>query len=147
MTGKNLLSLAFRIVGLTFAVIAAVVAAVTLTFVIGSVASAGIVVDHASVQNQISVMPAGDQTGVLFYPVIEYTNATGSRAVFTGPRGQSTPRFQIGEEVPILVSQSGAVRLNTVLGVWGTPIILGCLAAIFLILGLAAPLGFGGIRQ
>lgn len=149
MTGKNLLSLAFRIVGLAFAVIAAVVAAFSLAFVLRSDHAVGVVVDYSSVQNQITVMPRSDQTGVLYYPVIAYTISGGDEHVFTGPSGRPNPQFQVGQEVSVLVSRfdAGDVRLNTLLGVWGTPIILGGLAAIFLILSLAAPIGFGGMRK
>ena len=149
MTGQSLLSLAFRVVGLAFAVIAAVVAVFTLTFLLRSDPAVGVVVDHSSVQNQITVMPRSQQTGVLYYPVIAYTTPAGMEETFTGRSGRSDPQYQVEQEVPILISGSnpGDVRLNTVLGVWGSAIILGGLAAIFLILSFAAPLGFGGIRR
>jgi Protein of unknown function (DUF3592) len=149
LTGKNLLSLAFRVVGLTFAVVAAVVVAFSVAFVVRAETALGVVVDLSSVQNKITVMPKADQSGTLFYPVIAYTTPAGTEGTFTGPSGRSTPQFQVGDEVPVLVSgpNPGDVRLNTILGVWGTAIILGGLALIFLILSLAAPLGFGGIRK
>ena len=149
MIGKNLLSLAFRLVGLTFAVVAAVAGAYTLAFVLRSDHAVGVVVDYSSVQNQITVMPRSDQSGILYYPVIAYTTPAGDEHVFTGPSGRPKPQFRVGQEVSVLVSRidSGNSRLNTLLGVWGTPIILGGLAAIFFLLGLAAPMGFGGLRE
>jgi Protein of unknown function (DUF3592) len=149
LTGKNLLALAFRVVGLTFGVIAVVVAVFTVVFVLRSESTFGVVVDHSSIQNQITVMPQADQSGILFYPVIAYTTRNGTEATFTGPRGRSSPQFQVGERVSVLISGSspGDARLNSVLGVWGTAIILGGLAAIFFVLSFAAPLGFGGIRE
>ncbi|MEE8440900.1 MAG: DUF3592 domain-containing protein [Spirochaetia bacterium] len=149
MTGRNLLSVAFGVIGLFFAVIALVVAAYALAFVLRSDHAVGVIVDHRSVQNQITVMPRSDQTGVLYYPVIAYTPSGGAEHIFTGPSGRSKPQFQVGQEVSVLISRSdaGDARLNTLLGVWGTPIMLGGLAAIFLILGLAAPMGFGGMQR
>jgi len=149
VTSANPLSLAFRVIGLVFAVIALVVAAYTLSFVVRSDGITGIVVNQASLQNEISVMPANEQTGVLYYPVIAYLTPGGIERTFTGPSGRSNPQFRVGQEVPLLVSGpgTGEVRLNTLLGVWGTSIILGGLAVLFLFLGLAAPLGFGGLRR
>jgi len=148
VTGKNLLSLAFRVVGLAMAVIAAAIAAFALAFVLRSDRAVGMVVDYSSVQNQITVMPRSDQTGVLYYPVIAYSTSDGIEHTFTGPSGRPNPQFQVGQDVQILISRSNAgdARLNTLLGVWGTPIILGGLAAVFLMLSLAAPFGFGGKR-
>lgn len=149
MSGKNLLSLAFRVVGLVFAVFAAAVTIFTLAFVLRADRVVGVVVDHSSVQNKITVMPRSGPTGVLYYPVIAYALSGGDEYLFTGPSGRPDPQFKVGQEVQVLVSGSNAAdaRLNTLLGVWGTSIILGGLAAIFFILSLAAPMGFGGMQR
>jgi len=118
-------------------------------FVLGAYAATGVVTDNSTIRNQIAPMPGDAETGVLYYPVISYTLSDGEVRTFTGPRGRSEPQFAVGEDVGILVSENDPerVRLNTVLGVWGTPIVLAGLAAIFLVIGLAAPFGFGGMKR
>lgn len=149
MKGRNLLGLAFRIIGLGFAVIAAVVGVYTLIFVLQSETVTGTIAGHARIQNKITVMPESDTTGVLYYPVIEYRAPDGQSREFTAPRGTAHVRFEVGDQVPVLVSVSNParVRLATLLGTWGTAIVLAGIAVIFLLIGFVAPLGFGGLRR
>ncbi len=149
MKGRDLLALSFRLVGLVFAVIAAVSATVTLLFVLRAERTAGVVIDYSIVQNSISFMPGSDATGMLFYPIVAYTAADGAEYRLTGRSGRPNRRYAPGEELPVLYSANNASegRLDTVMGVWGTAIIMGGLAAIFVVLGFAAPHGFGGSKK
>ncbi len=149
MTGQDLLGVSFRVIGLALTAIAAVAGAFTLVFVLRSQELIGEVVALSRIQNQITVMPSSTETGVLHYPVISYTTPAGIQREFTGPRGRVTPRHRVGDTVSVLVSRSDPAdaRLNTTLGVWGTPIVVGGLAVIFFILSVAAPFGFGGMRR
>lgn len=149
MTGRNLLALSFRIVGLVFGVLAAVTAVYSAVFVARSYLSDGTVVGHSTVRNSISVMPESESTGVLYYPVVAYHDTSGAERRFTGPRGRSAPAFKDGESVRVRVSavRPDDARLATVLGVWGSTVVLSAIAAIFLLLGYAAPYGFGGLRR
>jgi hypothetical protein len=146
--GRNLLALAFRVIALVFGVIAIATGVYSLLFVTRSDQIPGTVVGYTTVQNRITVMPDSDQSGILYYPVVSYS-ALGTTRELTGPRGTSAPRFEVGEEVTLIVSQSNPAdaRLATVFGVWGTSIILGAVAFAFLIIGLLTPKGFGGLAQ
>lgn len=149
MTGRNMLGVAFRVVGIGFAAIAIVVVAFTLLFISRSESVRGMVVANKTVENEIKPMPRTAESGVLFYPVIAYSDADGISHEFTGPSGRSHPQFPVGTPVDVLVSYRDPenARLATVLGVWGTAIVLGIVALIFIILGFAAPLGFGGSHR
>lgn len=149
MSGRNLLGLAFRLIGLVFTASAIGVGGVTLSFVLRSDQLTGTVIEHSPVQNSISFMPGSDQTGILYYPVVRYTTPDGQERQLTGPRGRSSPRFAVGDPVPVYVlnSEPGNARLGTLMGVWGTAIILAAVALIFFLISLAAPLGFGGVGR
>jgi hypothetical protein len=116
-------------------------------FVLRAYSASGEVVGYTTIQNAIAVLPDSANTGILYYPVISYEDASGEDKEFTGPRGRSSPWLAVGEKVPVLVSSANTrdVRLNTVLGVWGAAIVLGSVAMIFMVLGFFAPFGFGGL--
>ena len=149
MKGRDLLALSFRVIGLVFAVIAGVSAVATLIFVLRAEQTTGVVVDYSVVQNNISFMPGADKTGMLYYPVVAFTATDGAEYRLTGRSGRTSRRYPVGEQLPVLYSAERPAegRLATLMGVWGTAIILGGLGAIFLVLGLAAPHGFGGSRK
>ena len=146
MRGNNLLGVAFRLVGLAFAGIAIVVAVAAGVFVAQSRAVSGTVIEHAVIDNSIRFGTVSG-SGLLYYPVVSY-QLNGEWHEFTGRRGRARPDPDKGDEVLILVSESRppAARMNTTMGVWGSSIILGGLAALFLLLSVLAPLGFGGTK-
>ena len=146
---RDLLALSFKVVGLAFAVIAAVTAIFTLSFVFRAEPATGIVIDYSRLKNSITLMPEGDETGVLYYPVVAYRAADGVEYQLTGRSGRAERRYPVGEQVPVLFLSSNPsdARLKTLMGVWGTPVILAGLALVFLVVGLAAPHGFGGSRR
>jgi hypothetical protein len=148
MRGKDLLSLSFRVIGLLFAAIGAAVAIWTGMFVGRAEAVPGTVIDYAVEQNAISFMRAAEPTGMLYYPVVRYATTAGETRTLTGRRGRTARTYEIGAEVPVLVSPGDPddARINTVFGVWGSAIILGGLGALFLLLSVLAPFGFGGSR-
>lgn len=145
MRGHDLLSISFRIVAAIFIGVGATVALGTFVFVGRAVPVRGIVVDYEVEQNAITFLQGDDPGGVLYYPIVEY-RVRGEEHRVTGRAGRTDREYSIGEEIAVLVSPSepGRSRLNTVLGVWGSAIILGGLGALFLALSVFAPLGFGG---
>lgn len=147
MQGNNLLGVAFRLVGLVFGGIAIVVAVTTGVFVAQSRAVPGTIIDHAVVDNSIRFVRE-DGAGILYYPVISYF-LDGERHQFIGRRGRVDPVGDTGDEISVLVSESRppAARVNTTIGVWGSSIILGGLSALFLLLSVLAPQGFGGSKE
>lgn len=149
MKAKDLLGLSFRVIGLIFASIGAIAAVNTTVFVRRAETVLGTVIDYAVEQNSISFLQSAESTGMLYYPIVEYPASRGRTSRVTGRSGSPTRAYEPGEQIPVLVSTSNPerARINTVLGVWGTAIILGGLGAIFLLLSVLAPLGFGGSKQ
>jgi hypothetical protein len=148
MRGKDLLSLSFRIIGLLFVAIGAVVAAATTVFVTRAQPVEGRVVDYSVEQNAITFMNSDESTGMLFYPIVEYQAEGGGVHRITGRMGRASRAYDEGTPLTVLVSATDPTdaRINTVFGVWGSAIILGGLGAVFLLLSALAPYGFGGMR-
>ncbi|MFW5826089.1 MAG: DUF3592 domain-containing protein [bacterium] len=148
MKGRDLLSLSFRVIGGLFAGLGAIVAVSTLVFVARAESVTGTVVDYAVEQNSITFLQGSEPTGLLYYPVVEYS-AAGTEHRVTGRTGRTSRTWQPGEGVTVLVSPGNPqnARIDTVLGVWGSAIILGGLGALFLVLSVLAPFGFGGVRR
>ncbi len=148
MRSKDLLGLSFRVIGLFFAAVGVIAAVNTVIFVSRAQAVRGTVIDYAVEQNSISFLQSGESTGMLYYPVVEYPVPGGGSDRITARSGRPTPPYEPGEQLPVLVSASNPqrARIDTVLGVWGSAIILGGLGALFLLLSVLAPLGFGGSR-
>ncbi len=149
MTGKDLLSLSFRVIGLLFAVIGAVAAASTAIYITRAVSVPGVVVDHVVEQNAISLMSAAEPTGLLYYPVVAYDAPSGESHTLTGRSGRTRKVYEAGDSLPVLVSPDDPqdARIDSTFGVWGSSIILGALGALFLLLSVLAPQGFGGSKS
>lgn len=149
MRTKDLLGLSFRVIGLIFASVGAIAAVNTTLFVGRAETVSGIVVDYAVEQNSISFLQSGESTGMLYYPVVEYPVRGGGSSRITGRSGSPNRLYEPGERLPVLVSASNPerARINTVLGVWGSAIILGGLGVLFLLLSVLAPFGFGGSKR
>ncbi|MFW5741791.1 MAG: DUF3592 domain-containing protein [Spirochaetota bacterium] len=148
MKGRDLLSLSFRVIGALFASIGAIVAASTLVFLAGAEPVAATVVDYAVEQNSITFLQGSEPTGLLYYPIVEYP-AGGEEHRMTGRTGRTSRRWEPGEQLTVLVARGNPqkARINTVFGVWGSAIVLGGLGALFLLLSVLAPFGFGGVRR
>lgn len=149
MKTKDLLGLSFRVIGLIFASVGLIAAVNTTIFVSRAQTVRGTVIDYAVEQNSISFLQSGESTGMLYYPIVEYPVRGDASTTITGRSGSPTRTYEPGEQVPVLVSTTNPerARINTVLGVWGTAIILGGLGAVFLLLSVLAPLGFGGSKR
>jgi len=149
VTGRNLLALSFRVIGLSLAAIAIVTAVYSILFVANSYVTKGRIEGYSTIQNSISVMPDSDQTGILYYPVVTYVDANGVERQFTGPQGRARPVYETGDEVDVRVSESSSpdARMASLMGVRGSTVVLGAVALLFLLLGFVAPYGFGGLRR
>ncbi len=146
MTGRDLLSLSFRVIGILFAAVGALSAVSTALFVSRSARVTGTVVDYVVEQNAISLMSSADPTGLLYYPVVEYESASGERHTLTGRSGRPRRVYEVGDPLAVLVSlrDPEEARIDSAFGVWGSSIILGGLGGLFLLLSVLAPQGFGG---
>lgn len=149
MKGRDLLSLSFRVIGLLFAGIAAIVAVSTGVFLGRAVRREGTVVDYRVEQNAITFLRQDGESGILYYPVVEYATADGEALTVTGRTGYTTRPYETGDRVSVLVNprEPGQARLDSTFGVWGSSIVLGGLGALFLLISVLAPFGFGGGRR
>ncbi|MFW5716123.1 MAG: DUF3592 domain-containing protein [Spirochaetota bacterium] len=148
MKRRDFLSLSFRVVGIVFVGIGAFVAVSSGVFVSRAEQVAGTVVDYAVEQNEITFLRSGEPTGILYYPVIEYS-AGGETYAVRGRSGTTDRPYDTGARVDLLVSAANPAnaRIDSAFGVWGSAIILGGLGGLFLLLSVLAPFGFGGTRR
>lgn len=145
MKGRDLLGISFRIIGLLFLSIAGGSAVNTSLLLSDAIRTDGVVLGYERTTNAIGMMPEGDDSGVLYYPVIGYGETPAQYAI-TSSSGRAAPAYEIGALVTLVVPQDNpeGARVASLMGLWGAAIILGGLGALFLILSYLAPRGFGG---
>jgi hypothetical protein len=148
MRGRDLLSLSFRVVALVFVALAGGAAVNTWIFLANSVETVGVVTGFDTRQNAIGLMPEGNATGIISYPVVEYRSGSETYQL-TGRSGVSVDETPPGTQVRLRVSGAdpGSARIATLMGTWGSPIILAAIGVLFVLLGVLAPFGFGGARE
>ncbi len=144
-----MLSLAFRLIGMVFLGFALVATIGTLRFTTDAVRLDGTVVDLRVEQNAVPLMRAEEETGLIYYPIVEYEGPDGAVRQFEGRAGRQRPVYEAGDTVTVLLrlSDPAGARIDSLLGIWGSSIILGGMAVAFLLVGFLAPLGFGGSRK
>jgi hypothetical protein len=140
-SAKQLFGLFFKGVGLLLAVIALVQVISTWIYMGGAQTTEGTVVDHERVQNQIAFM---QDTGYLYYPIVEFPGPSGETVTFVSPSGRSSKQFEEGDAVSVLYAADapGDARIDSFRGVWGKSLVFGGLAVIFFLIGLLTPFGF-----
>jgi hypothetical protein len=145
MTGREVLSVAFRLVAFAFFGAALVSGIGSYRLVRNGNLVAGEIIDIAVEQNAVPLMRADEPTGIMTYPVVAYERAGQTYQI----RGRVPGSYVVGQQVDLLVSSRNPsrARLDTLLGVWGGPIIFGGLSLLFLGLSVLAPRGFGGVRR
>lgn len=146
MTGRELMSLAFRLVGMVFVGFAVVAGIGSYQFLSDAVEVSATVVDVRTEQSTAALLPAEEGSGITYYPIIEYVASDGIVRRFESRAGTQRALYAPGDEVSVLVSESNpeSVRLSNPFNVWGRAIVTGGLGLGFLAIGLLAPLGFGG---
>ena len=149
MSGRDLLALTFRLIGALFLAVAVGVVIQVIVFLGSSTRTDGVVVSLSTVQNAIRFAGGDEPTGVLYYPVVEYVTRDGVRYEITGRRGTSEPQLRVGDSVAVLYRNASpaAARLDTVMGVWGSAIILAACGVLFLLISFLAPFGFGDTTE
>ena len=149
MSGRDLLALAFRLIGALFLAVALGVVVQVLLFLGSSSRTDGVVVSLSTVQNAIRFTGENESTGVLYYPVVEYISGDGVLRQITGRRGTAEPRLRVGDGVGVIYRDASPAeaRLDTVMGVWGSAIILAACGFLFVLISLLAPFGFGDTQQ
>ena len=146
MSGRDLLTLSFRLIAALFFAVAIGVVVQVLLFLGGSTRTEGMVVSLATVENSIRFVGGDEPTGVLYYPVVAYPGDDGVVYEITGRRGTSRPVYHPGEAVGVIYRDADPsdARLDTFMGIWGSAVILAACGLVFLLISVVAPLGFGG---
>ncbi|MFP4378567.1 MAG: DUF3592 domain-containing protein [Spirochaetales bacterium] len=146
MTGRQVLSLAFRLISLAFFGAALATAIGSYRLVQNGDRIVGEIVDVAVEQNAVPFMRADEPTGIMTYPIVAYETGDGQTFEI---RGRVPGAYQVGQRVELVVSARNPARgrIDGLMSVWGAPIIFGGLSLLFLGLSVFAPLGFGGMRR
>lgn len=121
--------------------IALVQVIVTAVFLSRATDTIGRVTDYEQVQNKIAFM---EDTGYLYYPVVEFETERGETISFVSPSGRSERIYRTGEQVGVryLPSEPNNAKIKSFLGTWGKAAVFGGLGGVFAILGLVTPHGF-----
>jgi hypothetical protein len=140
-SAKQVFGLFFLGIAGVLVLIALVQVISTLLFLNRATDTYGRVTDYEQVQNQIAFM---EDTGYLYYPVVEFETERGERYTFVSPSGRSERIYETGQEVPVryLPQDPNNAKLSSFLGTWGQAAVFGGLAALFGVLGLITPYGF-----
>ena len=149
MRGRDVLSLAFRVIGAVFFAAAIGAGLQTLLFLRDSATARGVVVEHKTISNAVRFVRGDEPTGVLYYPVVQYDTEDGKTYRMTGRTGRTRPELATGATVAVRYSLSRPddARVATVMGVWGSSLILAGCGVLFLVISLLTPLGFGGAAR
>ncbi len=73
----------------------------------------------------------------MYYPVVEYTTATGERVRFRGATASRPPAFDRGEAVTVLYepSQPEKAKINALSELWFIPLVSGGIGTLFILMG------------
>lgn len=142
-------SIFFRGIGIALIVGGAIYVFIILSFTGRAAHAEGTIVRMDTVRNAAPFMDQVEGSGVIFYPVVRFRTQDGKTIDFRASSGSQHPAYAVGDRVPVIYDPSNPKdsRVNTVWGVWGAPLILLGIGAVFLVLGFVAPLGFGNIPR
>ena len=145
----SFLSIFFRGIGIALLAGGAVYVFVILSFTDRAVHAEGQVVKMDTVRNAAPFMDQVEGSGVIYYPVVRFKTQDGKAVDFRAASGSQHPAYSIGDRVPVMYDPSNPKdsRIDTVWGVWGAPLILLGIGAVFLMLGFLAPFGFGNMPR
>lgn len=91
-----------------------------------------------AVQGEVrALMPERGNNGLLFKPVIAYTDHAGQARAYVSPVASNPPSFQEGEAVALWLAPppSNEVRLNAFMNLWGGTVVCGLLGGTFALFG------------
>ncbi len=147
--GGNFFAVFFRGIGLAMLAGGAIYGVVIFSFTSRAVHAEGRVIRMDTVKSALPFMEQVKGSGVLLYPVVSYTTESGKSVDFRAASGSPHPRYSVGDLVPVMYDPASPSegRVDTLMGVWGAPLILLGIGAAFLLLGFLAPLGFGNIPR
>jgi hypothetical protein len=139
MTLSKAFARIFWAVAAALVLTSAVFAVITFSSLSGSESIRGSVVRYEVIQNSIPFTEP--DSGMQYYPVLRYRDSAGEYVETVSPRPVSPQRYPEGSEVELRRLSDGRAVLNTLMGVWGRPLVfLGTALAFFLF-------GFGALRS
>lgn len=77
-------------------------------------------------------------TSVSYYPIVQFTDASGKRIEFTSSSGSNPPAYSRGDQVDVLYQADAPekARINSFLSLWFGPLLVGGLGVVFTALGI-----------
>ncbi|WP_455382070.1 DUF3592 domain-containing protein [Salinispira pacifica] len=147
--GTSFFSVFFRGIGLAMLAGGLIYAVVILAFIGRAAHTEGTIVRIDSVKNAVPFMDQVKGSGVIYYPVVQFKTQDGKTIDFRAASGSQRPRFSVGDSVSVMYDPANPSdsRINSLWGVWGAPLILLGIGALFLLLGFVAPMGFGNMPK
>lgn len=142
---RTLFSRAFLAIAAILGVAGGIHTVTTATFLRNAVSAVGVVSGFERETGRSAPFLGGGETGVMYYPTVEFRTADGNRRSFTSPvgRGRREPAEGALVGVRYHPRHTGSERIDTSLEIWGRALIFGGLAVLFALIGLIGPLGFG----
>ena len=142
---KNVLSLFFFVVAGLLLVLGAVSAVGTAVFLMRAEPTTATVMDYEIVENAAPFMATRSGAGFLYYPIVQFETPAGDSATFTADQGHRERPYETGAGVDVLYNPNSPQdgRIANFWGLWGRVAILVGLGAVFAVLGVLTPYGFG----
>jgi hypothetical protein len=87
----------------------------------------------------IELVRSRSSDSTTYRPVVEFKTQSGSVIEFTSSSGSNPPSYSKGEVVSILYHESSPeqAKINGFFSLWGLPLILGSLGAVFFLVGFS----------
>ncbi|HEX6614415.1 MAG TPA: DUF3592 domain-containing protein [Rhodanobacteraceae bacterium] len=78
-------------------------------------------------------------TSVSYYPMVQFTDASGKRIEFTSGSGSNPPAYSRGDQVDVLYHADAPekARINSFMSLWFGPLLVGGLGVVFTAIGIA----------
>lgn len=98
----------------------------------------------------VELVPRHSDNSTTYAPAVRFTTADGREVRFVSSTSSNPPAYSAGEPVEVLYlpGEPERARINGFFSLWGGPVILGGIGAVFLAIGLAVQLaGVMGRRK
>ncbi|TVR05311.1 MAG: DUF3592 domain-containing protein [Spirochaetaceae bacterium] len=142
---RTLFSRAFLTIAAILGVAGGINSLTTAVFLRHAVTAVGVVSGFERETGRSAPFLGGGETGVIYYPTVEFRTADGNRRSFTSPVGRSRREPAVGAMVGVRYHprHTGSERIDAPFEIWGRAAIFGGLAVLFALIGVIGPLGLG----
>lgn len=96
----------------------------------------------------IELIRSRSQDSVTYRPVVQFVARDGSNIEFSSNSGSNPPSYSRGQTVEVLYREDAPekAKINSFFSLWGLPVILGSLGAVFVLIGSSMFL-FGRLKK